>query len=825
MRCSSCHTDNPHSARFCGGCAAPLTREGVPSVPLTKTLGIPAHGLATGTIVAGKYRIVEEIGRGGMGVVYKAEDIKLKRTVALKFLPHQWTSDPDARERFVQEARAASALDHPNICNIHEIEETEDGRMYIAMAYYEGESLRDKIKRGPLKKEEALDIILQTVRGMSKAHQKGIIHRDLKPANILVTDEGVVKVVDFGLAKLAGQVKITREGTTVGTVAFMSPEQAKGEALDQRTDIWSLGVVLYEMLSGRLPFKGDYEQSVIHAILNHDPEPITRIRKDIPKELDHVLGKSLEKRTVDRYQGMNEFLGDLEAVAEGIRPIKAKARPLRGRIFGMRKTHAYAGMAGLGLLIVLAVLGPFRKHVQAYDSIAVMPLENLSGDPEQDSLVESIHDDLITNLAGLSGLKTVIARRTVMRFKGKDTAPQKIAQELRVKALITGALRRSEDRVRITVQLIEPTAGAQVWGNSYERDIRDILSLENEVVAAIAREVNLRLTPQERSRLASVRTVNAEAYVAYTKGRFYLNRLTPEGLQKGLEYMQQAIEKDPTSPLPHAALALGYCRIGHTTEPPPDAFAKAKAAAIKAEELGGMLAETEAALAQIKLFDEWDWAGGGQSLQRALTLNPSLADAQRMYSWYLVLIGRKDDGIAAMKRAIEIDPLTPLWSSDLGWQCWSAGRYQEAMDAAQKALELNPNFDQALGLIGNLYAEKGMFEEAIAAHQKLSAVNPRLKWDLVRTYVLAGREDEARKMLAGLLEGEPKPTGAVDGWFLPAVYASLGETDEAFRWLDAAVKEHNSFIPWMRDNPNFAPLRSDPRFQELVRYMKLPELK
>jgi len=825
MRCPNCHIDNPDSSRFCGGCAAPLTREGAPSVPLTKTLGTPAHGLAKGTIVAGKYRIAEEIGRGGMGVVYKADDIKLKRTVALKFLPHQWTSDPDARERFVQEAQAASALDHPNICNIHEIEETEDGRLYIAMAYYEGDSLRDKIKRGPLKKEEALDIILQAARGMAKAHQKGIIHRDLKPANILVTGEGVVKVVDFGLAKLAGQIKLTREGTTIGTVAYMSPEQAKGETIDQRTDTWSLGVVLYEMLSGRLPFKGDYEQSVIHAILNHDPEPIARIRKDIPRELDHVLGKSLEKRAIDRYQGMEEFLGDLEAVAEGIRPLKAKAHPLRGRILGMRKTHAYAGMAGLGILIVLAVLGPLRKHVQAYDSIAVMPLENLSGDPEQDSLVESIHDDLITNLAGLSGLKTVIARRTVMRFKGKDTAPQKIAQELRVKALITGALRRSEDRVRVTVQLIEPTAGAQVWANSYERDIQDIPSLENEVVAAIAREVNLQLTPQERSRLASVRTVNAEAYVAYTKGRFYLNRLTPEGLQKGLEYMQQAIELDPTNPLPHAALALGYCRIGHTAEPPPDAFAKAKAEALKAEELGGMLAETEAALAQIKIFDEWDWAGAGRSLERALALNPSLADAQRMYSWYLVLIGRKDDGIAAMKRAIEIDPLTPLWSSDLGWQCWSAGRYQEAMDAAQKALELNPNFDQALHLIGYLYAEKGMFEEAIAAHQKLSAVNPRWKWDLVRTYVLAGREGEARKMLAGLLEGEPKPTGAVDGWFLPAVYASLGETDEAFRWLDAAVKEHNSFIPWMRDNPNFAPLRSDPRFQELVRFMKLPELK
>lgn len=412
-----------------------------------------------------------------------------------------------------------------------------------------------------------------------------------------------------------------------------------------------------------------------------------------------------------------------------------------------------------------------------------------------------------------------------MRFKGKNTPPQKIAQELHVKALITGALRRSEDSVHVTAQLINPTTGSQVWAHSYERDLRDVMSLENEIVAAITREVNLQLTPQERSRLASARTVNAEAYVAYTKGRFYLNRLTPEGLQKGLDYMQQAIDKDPANPLPYAALALGYCRIGHGTAPPPDAFARAKAAALKAEELGGTLAETEAALGQIKLFEEWDWAGGGQALRHALALNPSLPDAQRMYSWYLVLIGRKDEGIAAMKRAIEVDPLTPLWSSDLAWQCWGAGRYQEAMDATQKALELDPNFDQALCWLGFLYAEKGMFKEAIAAHQKLSAVSPRWKWPLVRTYVMAGRKDEARKILAELLEGEPKPTGAWDGWFLPEVYAALGEKDEAFRWLEAAVKERMTFIPWMRENPAYAPLRSDPRFQALVRRMKLPEVK
>jgi len=758
-----------------------------------------------------------------MGVVYKAEDPKLKRIVALKFLPPELEESPEAGERFIREAQAAAALSHPYICTIHEINEEGD-QSFIVMEYIEGQSLRQKIHTGPLEPAEALDIAVQVGEGLEEAHKAGIVHRDIKPGNIMLTTKGTAKVMDFGLAKVFGGSLITREAKTMGTVAYMSPEQAKGEDIDRRTDIWSLGVVLYQMVTGQLPFKGEYDQSTIHSILNQEPEPITRIRQNLPSGLELVVSKALAKKTSDRYQTMEDFLGDLKAIAEGFKPLRAKAGLLRGRILGLKKIYAYAGLACIVVLAVLAILFLSPAGGEAFDSIAVMPLENLSGDPEQDSLAESIHDDLITNLGGLSSLGTVIARRTVIQFKGKDTPPQEIAQVLHVKALITGAIRRTGDSVRVTAQLINPTTGSQVWAQSYERDMGEVNLLENEIVAAIAREVNLQLTPEEKSRLATARTVNPEAYVAYTKGRFYLNKLTPEGLKMGLDYMQQAIDKDPTNPLPYAALALGYCRIGHGTSPPPDAFARAKAAALKAEQLGGKFAETEAAMGQIKLFDEWDWEGGLQALQNALALNPSLADAHRMYSWYLVLLGRMDEAIAAMKRAIEVDPLYPLWSSDLGWQCRSAGLYQEAMDATQKAIELDPNFDQALAWLGFLYAEKGMFKEAIAAHQKLSDV-VGWKWPLVRTYALAGRNDEARKMLTELLGGKSKPTGFLDGWDLGEVYAALGEKDEAFRWMEAAVEERNSFIPWMRANPAYAPLRSDPRFEDLVRRMKLPELK
>ena len=315
MRCPRCHAENPDDARFCGSCSSPLSSEARPTDALTRTLETPVRGLVEGAIVADKYRIIGEIGRGGMGIVYKAEDTKLKRAVALKFRPHQWTADPEVRERFAHEAQAASALDDPNICNIHEIGETADGRMYIAMACYEGESLRERLKKRPLSTDEAIEIASQAARGMAKAHQKGIVHRDLKPANILITNDGVAKIVDFGLAKLAGQVRLTREGTTIGTIAYMSPEQARGQAVDHRTDIWSLGVVLYEMIAGRLPFKGENDASMIRSILDDEPAPLAKIRNDLPAGFEQIVHKTLAKNPADRYGRMEDLRDDLSAVA------------------------------------------------------------------------------------------------------------------------------------------------------------------------------------------------------------------------------------------------------------------------------------------------------------------------------------------------------------------------------------------------------------------------------------------------------------------------------------------------------------------------------
>ncbi len=823
VKCPKCQYENPEDTLYCGKCSTPLKPLEEISPSLTKTLQTPIKDLIKGSTFAGRYQIIEELGRGGMGVVYKAEDSKLKRRVALKFLPSELTHIPEVKERFMREAQAAAALDHPNICTVHEFDEAEE-KTFISMAYIEGQSLKKKIESGPLELDEALSTALQVAEGLKGAHKKGVVHRDIKSANIMVTDEGQVKIMDFGLARMTGSTLITKEGMAMGTIAYMSPEQARGEEVDHRSDIWSFGVVLYEMFSGQLPFKGTQDQAVVYSILKEKPKAITDLRSEIPMSIDQVVSKALEKNPDDRYQQIDDLIDDLKSITEGIVPEGVKARLRKARLLRRKRAILYPGIAGLLIIMTMIILSLFTGRAEAIDSIAVLPLENLSADPENDSIAEGIHDALITDLAGL-GLKRVIARSTVMRFKGKDTPPKQIAQELNVKRLITGTVVRSGDRVRVTAQLINPATEAQEWAHNYEHDLRDILSLQNEIVSAITQEVKLQLTPQEEARLASAPPVNPEAHVAYLKGRSFLNKLTPEGIEKGLAYMQQAIDKDPANPLPYAGLALGYCLIGHGPSPPPDAFTRAKEAALKAEELGGTLAETEAALGSIYLYFEWDWAGAERAFQHALVLNPSLPDAHRNYSWYLVMIGERDEALAEMKRAIEVDPLAPLWSSDLGWQHWMAGRYEEAMDGARKALELDPNFDQAIWLKGLVYSSMGMYEDAISAHQRLSALYPVWKWPLVRTYALAGRRDEARKMLDKLLEEEPKPTGAWDAWFLVAIYAALGEKDEAIRWLEAAFKERHNLLPWLHVVPQFEPLYSDHRFQDVVHRMNFPEMK
>jgi len=559
----------------------------------------------TGKIIS-HYKILEKLGGGGMGVVYKAEDAKLKRSVALKFLPFDLTRDDEAKERFVHEAQAASALDHPNICNIHEIDETADGQIFICMAYYEGETLKKKVASGKatpagLQVANTIDIAMQIAQGLARAHEAGITHRDIKPANIMITNRGEVKIVDFGLAKLAGRTKITKSGTTMGTVAYMSPEQAQGAETDHRTDIWSLGVVLYEMLTGQLPFRGEYEMAMMYSIVNTDPKTVRSLRSEVSVGLEQIINKALAKKPEERYQQIDELLADLKSPTQK----SESKKPFSTRKLAIgRRGYLYAGLAVLILGVVLAGIFLRPKSAEAIDSIAVLPLENMTGDPNQEYFVDGMTEALIANLAKISSLR-VISRTSIMQYKKARKSLPDIAKELNVAAIVEGSVLRSDGRVRITAQLIDAPKDRHMWANSYDRDLRDVLALQSEVTTAIVREIQVKLTPQEQTQLTKTRTVTPQAYDAYLQGRYFLKKWTEEDSKKALKYFQEAIELDPTYAQAHAGLADYYTQSSFWGFIfPKDSYPKAKAAAAKALELDETIAEAHNTLAQIKLvFD------------------------------------------------------------------------------------------------------------------------------------------------------------------------------------------------------------------------------
>ena len=794
------------------------------------------------------YRILEKLGGGGMGVVYKAEDTNLRRFAALKFLPEELSKDRQALERFQREARAAAALNHPNICTIYEVSE-QVGQPFLAMELLEGKTLKQRIAAEPLKLDEILELAIPIALALEAAHSKGIIHRDVKPANIFLTQEGGVKILDFGLAKVARTGgpssasetltgSLTAVGDVVGTVQYMSPEQTLGQPVDVRTDLFSFGSVLYEMATGRAPFLGATPGETIAHILHSEPEAMGQFNREVPPELERITQKCLEKKRQDRYQTAKELRVELQGLERATESGQAEvtagpALPKRVRPGAPLRKRRMVATAGAAVILVLAGLiaanvGGLRDRLGGpvgpprIQSLAVLPLENLMGDPQQEYFVDGMTEELIAELSQVSALR-VISRTSVMHYKGTKKLLPEIARELNVDGVIEGSVLRSGDRVRVTAQMIRAATDTHLWARSYERDLRDVLALQDEVAREIAREVRAELTPQEQTRLARARPVKPETHEAYLKAMFYLYKKTPEGFAKGLDLLEQAIKKDPSDPLPYAGLALAYPIMYHGlggTIPPREGFPRARAAALKALELDESSAQAHLALAAVKLYFDWDWAGAEKEFRRALELNPNLPEAHAHYGWYSQLFGRFEEGLAEGKRAVELDPLTSVYTAWVGWMYLNAHQDDNAIAEARKALDLDPNSPDALLVLGSAYAEKKMFEQAIAAHQKMAAVNPDYKLTLAETYLGAGRKEDALKLVA---EAE-REDYAKFGQDLFDVQTILGNRKEALRALDAAFEYHHIFLPWEMNYPDILESRwgSDPHFQELRRRMNFP---
>jgi serine/threonine-protein kinase len=797
----------------------------------------------------GPYQVISLLGRGGMGEVFLAEDARLERKVALKILPGAFTQSPDRLRRFEREAKAASALNHPNILTIHEIGET-DGAHYIVSEFVEGETLRDQMRRGPMSLTAALDVARQVAGALAAAHAAGIVHRDVKPENVMARPDGLVKVLDFGLAKLAeGQrdreterqrdrgmerrrldtlsvspslrpsvsLSLTDPGMVVGTTHYMAPEQARGQKVDHRADIFSLGVVLYETLAGRRPFEGETASDVMAAILTKEPAPLDELRSEAGPEIARVVMRCLAKERAERFQTAGEFATQLQAAGE-----RSRQSPPRKARRGSRPVRIAATLA---LLIIAAVvywkLAPKAAPDPQIRSLVVLPLVNLSGDPAQEYLADGMTDALIGDLAKIGALR-VISRTSAMRYKGAKKPLPEIAGELNVDAVVEGAVQRSGDRISIRARLIHAGADRQLWAESYERDFRDALGMQSEIARAIAREVQAKLTAAEQARLTNSVAVNRKALDDYLQGRYLFNK--GEQLPKAIEYFQSAIKEDSTYAPAYAGLAACYNLFGSVVIgalPPPEARRRGEEAAVKALELDNTLAEAHAALGYTHFYN-WNWTAAEQSFKRAIELNPSSAEAHSIYSRYLSAKGRVEDAIAEANRAQELDPLSLYMSTLRGYVLTNLRHYDEAIEQLRRVIALDPNNYMPHWFLGLAYANNRRFDEAIATSEKAVVLSGRASGALGvlgMCYGLAGRKVEANKTLDELLELNRRRY--VTPVALVQVYLGLGDKDRAFAWMEKAYQERSYFMAYLKVIPVADPLRSDPRFDDLLRRMGL----
>jgi len=783
----------------------------------------------------GHYRIVEKIGEGGMGEVYRAHDERLDREVAVKVIHESVAQDADRLARFEKEAKAVAKLDHPNILAIHDFG-TEGGVTYAVTELLDGQNLRQSIPESGMAWQKVVEIGAAIADGLAAAHGKGIVHRDLKPENVFITSDGRIKILDFGLAQVKEPVEEDAEtatltpagtvpGSVMGTMGYMSPEQLRGQPVDARSDIFALGSVLYEMLSGEAAFLRKSAAETSAAILKEEPERVSSTGVVLPAEIERSIHRCLEKNPEARFQSASDLAYNLKSISTdqmvSVSPPQRKARTPKIVIAAVV----------LGLVALAVLLGPDlldrpspEANSQTVHSIAILPLQNLTGDPDQAYFVDGIHEELIATFAQIWAFDKVIARTSVMGFRNSDTPIREIGKQLGVEVVLEGSVRRSGDTVRTTVQLIEADTEDHLWANSFERDLTDILALQADVARAVANEVKLALTPEDEARLASTRVVNPEAHDAYLKGTYHWQKLTPADFDTAERYFELALKKDPEYAPAYEGLAIVWsARQQMGVTPPHEAGPKAKAAAERAIELDADSAAAHEALALIRTWTEWNWAGAEPEWQLTLELNHNAANAHAYYAHFLANTGRVGEAIPHSEKALELDPVNSLFQGLYAVVLCYDGRYDEAMTAARTALAVQPDHPVALAAHWMTTSHNGQYEETFATVKAYMNVNygDATVGEALEAGWAEGGYPEAMRLAAMALETRFRTSFALPS-DISIVWVEAGEHDKALEWLERGFEIRDPNMPYL-GLPFFDPLRADPRFQDLLRRMNFPE--
>jgi len=775
------------------------------------------------------YNILEKLGEGGMGVVYKAADTKLDRIVAIKFLPRHVAANEEEKQRFVIEAKAAAALNHPNIATIHAIEEAEN-ETFIVMEYIDGQELKKLLNNNPLPVEKVTDIAVQIAKGLQAAHNAGIVHRDVKSTNIMITADNQIKIMDFGLAKVRGVAGVTKKGTTLGTITYMSPEQARGEEIDQRTDIWSFGVVLYEILTGQLPFKGDYEQAVIYSIMNEEPKSIGDLRDDISPQIEEIVTKALQKNPQQRYQNANEIVEDFQ---ESSKPTSTTGSDSKENISsGKNSYNLYYALAAISILLVMIIgylifLGKSGK----IDSLAVLPFVNASNDSDTEYLSDGVTSSLINRLAEFSGLK-VMSRLSVARFKDGSDDPLAAGRLMGVKSILSGQMDLQEGKLIVDVELLKVDNGQQLWGDRFERDKKDILTIEHDIVDRISDKLKVKLIGSKQAKNEDDASVDPLAYDNYLRGRYIMLGTSDDGPARAQEYFRQAIEREPRLAIAHAGLGESYVtQAWLSSRDREEIVPLAKAALNKAMELDPGLCEAHVLAGEIALYFDWDWSAAEASYRKAMELNPGSDLAHREYSNFLLVMDYPEKAIAEARIAQTLDPLSVYATHQLGWSLLAIGRFSEAVVEFRKALDLNPTWVWGNIKMGMAYALLGDKENATKAMLRADELlagklpSPLAQDWLAQIAYMCGDSDRMNKTVKRL-QDQAELT-YVDPFALADMYYRSSDFDKMFEYLEQGYKARSPLMTVMllQGRSSWKKIKDDSRYLSLLKRLDFPNAK